>query len=445
MNRKIIILFAVLLQAGIALAQTAAEKADQYLSEIARMQKFNGVVLLAKEGKIILHKGYGWRDAQKRIPHDEHSIFQLGSITKQFTATAILHLQEQGKLNVKDKLSKYIPRFPRGDSITLEHLLTHTSGIFNYTNDPRFMNTEAVKARSVEEMIAVFKDRTPDFSPGTRYKYSNSGYILLGYIIQKVSGKPYEQVVRELIFRPLQMQQSGFDYKSLNHPAKSTGYFVLDSDTVRSSIVDSSVSYAAGSIYSTTGDLYKWHKALYTDKVVKQSSLEQAWKPFRAKYGFGWGIDSVDGKRMISHGGGIFGFTTDMLRVPADDICIILLTNKPDQLGGITSNLLNILYNKPFTMPRQRPEITLPDSTLRQYVGVYELIPTFRITVTLENGQLKAQATGQSKFDLFAQRENFFFLKVVDAQVEFIKDASGKVDKLILHQGGAKQEGKRVE
>ncbi len=444
MKRLLIVLF-VALQAGALNAQSTTEKLDEYLTAVSKLNKFNGVAFVAKDGKILLQKGYGWRDAKNHVAHDGHSIFQIGSITKQFTATIILYLQERGKLSVKDKLSKYIPDFPRGNDITLENLLTHTSGVFNYTNDTRFMNMEAGKSIDIEKLIDLFKDKPLDFEPGSKYSYSNSGYILLGYIIQKVLGKPYEQMVREVIFTPLQMQHSGFDFKNLRSPEKSVGYFALNSDTLPAPIVDSSVSFSAGAIYTTADDLYKWHKALYTDKVIKQSSLEQAFTPFKNKYGFGWIIDTVRGKRIITHNGGIFGFTADMLRVPVDSVCIILLSNKPEALGGITQALSNILYDQPYTIPQERVVIQVPDSVLQKYVGEYELTPDFKITITLENGKLKGQATGQGKVELYAQRSNYFFLKVVDAQVEFIYGADGEVYQLILHQGGAHQPGKKIK
>ncbi|MGB8190349.1 MAG: serine hydrolase [Chitinophagaceae bacterium] len=443
--KNLFLFIATALCTGSVSAQELSAKLEEYMQARVKQNKFNGVVLVAKDGKVLLHKGYGWRDAQKRIPHDEQSIFQIGSITKQFTATIVLYLQERGKLNVQDKLSKYIPDYPQGDKIAIHHLLTHTSGIFNYTNNSSFMNTEVTKPIAIEKLVDVFRDKPLDFEPGSKFSYSNSGYILLGYIIQKVSGKSYEQMVREVIFHPLQMQQSGFDFTALNSAGKSIGYLALNTDTVVSRIVDSSVSYAAGAIYSTAGDLYKWHKGLYTEKTIKQSSFVQAYTPFKNKYGYGWGIDTLNGKRVISHNGGIFGFVSDMWRVPADSACIIILSNRPDELNVITRNLFAIIYNQPYEIPRERKIIEVPESTLQQYVGEYELSPTFKVSVTLENGKLRTQATNQQKIDLFAERENFFFMKVVNAQVEFLKNAEGKVDRLVIYQGGKEQTARRIE
>ena len=440
---SLVLLFAS--QAAIACAQSLQEKLDEYMSANARIGKFNGVVLVAKDGKVLLEKGYGWRDVKTHVPHDKNSIFQIGSITKQFTATIILYLQEKGKLNVQDKLSKFLPDFPKGDSISIAQLLSHTSGVYNYTRDSKFMNTQAVNPIALDSLIRLFKNKPLDFAPGSRFSYSNSGYILLGYIIQKASGKPYEQMVREVIFRPLQMQYAGFDFKALKHPARSTGYLQMSGDTVPANIVDSSVSFAAGAIYATAGDLYKWSRALYTEKVVKQSSLKQAYTPVKEKYGYGWIMDTIKGKNVIMHNGGIFGFVSDMMRVPADSACIILLSNKPENLGPITRTLLNIIYNEPYEIPKERVVIKVADSLLQQYVGEYELRANFIITISLENGALKGQATGQPKVDIFAEKENLFFLKVVEAKLEFLRGPDGKVNRVLLYQDGWVQTAKKIK
>jgi CubicO group peptidase (beta-lactamase class C family) len=252
------------------------DKIDTLLSTYAKLHKFNGAALVAKNGVILLNKGYGYRDATLKTPNDEHTIFQLGSITKQFTSAIILKLQEEKKLSVSDKLGKYFPGYPKGDSITIRQLLTHTSGIFNYTNNGEFMKNEITKPATREKMLALFKDKPLDFSPGTGWNYSNSGYLLLGYIIEDVTKMTYEQAVRKYIFTPLRMTHSGFDFTDLKTKEKATGYFNLDQkENTAAPIVDSSVSFSAGAIYSTTGDLFLWHKALQTNTIL--SKEQQKW------------------------------------------------------------------------------------------------------------------------------------------------------------------------
>src|SRR6188768_1977411 len=279
---KKIFLFLSLLWIGYFSFAQQGDKLDTLISAYTKLHKFNGAALVAKNGVILLKKGYGYRNAENKVANNEQTIFQLGSVTKQFTSAVILKLQEEKKLSVSDKLSKYFPDYPKGDSITIEHLLTHTSGIYNYTNDANFMTNEITKPASREKIMALFKDKPLDFSPGTSWNYSNSGYSLLGYIIEAVTKKPYYQAVRKYIFTPLQMTHSGFDFTHLKNNEKATGYFKLnDKEAVTSPIVDSTVAYSAGAIYSTIGDLYLWHKALQKNSVLSKAQQEKAYTPVK--------------------------------------------------------------------------------------------------------------------------------------------------------------------
>jgi CubicO group peptidase (beta-lactamase class C family) len=422
-------------------------KLDNLVSAYAKLYKFNGSVLVAKNGTVLLNKGYGWRNAADKTSNSEQTIYQLGSITKQFTAAVILKLQEEKKLSVSDKLSKYFPGYPKGDSITIEQLLTHTSGITNYTNDPNFMANEVTKPASREKMMALFKDKPLDFSPGTSWSYSNSAYSLLGYIIEDVTKKPYEQVVRNYIFTPLHMTHSGFDFTHLKSNEKATGYFKLNNkDAVTAPIVDSTVSFSAGAIYSTTGDLYLWHQALEKNSILSASQQEKAYTPVKNHYGYGWAIDSIEGKRKVGHGGGIHGFVTNIVRVPEDDVCIVLLSNSSDPaLKDITKGIFAILYDKEYELPKERTEIKLPAEKLREYEGEYTIQPGMNVIMSIKDGELIAEATGQPPAAMYAEKEDFFFLKVDDIQLEFTRDDKKVIDGFILHQGGAKIPCKKIK
>lgn len=445
--KKIIGFVAMLLVVQLTFAQELTPKLDELVTAYAQQHKFNGSVLVAQNGAILLDKGYGFRNAADKIPNDPTSIFQLGSITKQFTATIILKLQEEKKLNVKDKLSKYFPKYPKGDSITIEQLLSHTSGIYNYTNDNDFMTNEIAKPASREKIMALFENKPLDFSPGTGWNYSNSGYSLLGYIIEIVTKKPYEQVVRNYIFKPLKMTHSGFDFTHLKDPAKTTGYFTLDDKTTTTApIVDSTVSFSAGAIYSTTGDLYKWHKALESYSILSMAQEEKAFTPIKNGYGYGWGIDSIEGKRRVGHGGGIHGYITNISRVPADDICIVLLSNASDQsLQKITSSIFDILYNKPYELPKERTAITLPEEKMKEYIGEYEIRPDLHVIMSVKDGVLIAAPTNQESKELYAEKEDSFFQKTEDIQLEFTRNDKKEIDGFVLHQGGRDMQCKKVK
>jgi CubicO group peptidase (beta-lactamase class C family) len=308
------------------------------------------------------------------------------------------------------------------------------------------MNNELLQHVDLEGIISVMKSRPLEFQPGSKFSYSNSNYILLGDIIQKVSKKPYEQNVRELIFTPLQMNHSGFDFKNVKDTNRVMGYYAFDKAVqLAAPFVDSSASFSAGAMYSTVEDMYKWDRALYSNKVVSQVSLEKSFTPKLNKYGYGWFIDSLNGKRTLNHGGRVFGFTADFFRVPADEVCIIILCNKVENLSPITKALTNILYGLPYEIPQEKKSIQLSTEVLKQYVGEYWMSNDFKVYITLEGEQLKGQLNNQPKMDLFAQRKDLFFLKVVDAQLEFLRDSSGKVQKAVLHQGGVMMEAPKMK
>jgi CubicO group peptidase (beta-lactamase class C family) len=443
--KKIFVLVAVLFVVHFSFAQ--GDKLDALIDAYAKLYKFNGSALVAKNGVILLNKGYGYRNATDKVANNEQTIFQLGSVTKQFTSAVILKLQEEKKLSVSDKLSKYFPGYPKGDSITIEQLLTHTSGIYNYTNDGKFMANEVTKPANREMMMALFKDKPLDFSPGSSWSYSNSGYSLLGYIIEAVTKKPYEQAVRKYIFTPLKMTHSGFDFTHLKSNEKAIGYFKLnDKEKVEAPIVDSSVSFSAGAIYSTIGDLYLWHKALQKNSILSREQQEKAYTPVKNRYGYGWSIDSIEGKRRVSHGGGIHGFITTIARVPEDDICIVLLSNASNTtVGEISKSIFAILYGKEYELPKERTEIKLPEEKLKEYVGEYELNKDLHVVISLKEGALVAIPTGQKTEILYAEKEDLLFVKSQDIQLEFTRNEKKEIDGFILHQGGAKIPCKKIK
>lgn len=437
----VIVLFIVLSSFG------QADKLDELIDAYAKLYKFNGTALVAKNGTILLNKGYGYRNAADKVANNEQTIFQLGSITKQFTSAVILKLQEEKKLSVSDKLSKYFPGYPKGDSVTIEQLLTHTSGIYSYTSDPNFMKNEVTKPASREMMMALFRDKPFDFPPGTSWNYSNSGYSLLGYIIEAVTKKPYEQAVRKYIFTPLGMTHSGFDFTNLKSKEKATGYFKLDDkETLPAPMVDSTVSYSAGAIYSTTGDLFQWHNALQKNKILSKAQQDKAYTPVKNKYGYGWGIDTIEGKRKVAHSGGIHGFTTNISRVPEDDVCIVLLSNASNTtLGEITKNIYAILYGKEYKLPKERTAIKLPEEKLKEYEGEYVIREDLHVILSLKDGELVATPTGQKEEVLYAEKEDLLFVKSQDIQLEFTRNEKKEVDGFILHQGGAKLPCKKIK
>jgi CubicO group peptidase (beta-lactamase class C family)/uncharacterized protein YneR len=427
--------------------QTKEEKLNQLMDAYSGINRLNGSVLITQKGKVLLDHSYGLRDVANNFPNNSKTIFNVGSITKQFTATVILKLQEQGKLNVSDNINKYFPEFPNGHKISIEHLLTHTSGIFNYTDDKVFMQTQAARPVTREKMMAAFQDKPLKFVPGSDWEYSNSNYILLGYVIEKVTNSTYESVVQNLIFKPLKMESTGVDLKKADSPNKAKGYVIYSQHgSKESEEFDPTVSYAAGAIYTTTGDLNIWLKAIAAGQIISKESYIKAITPFKNNYGFGNYVYRLNGKTIIAHGGLTFGYTAYLGRVVEDDINIIILNNIVNHsINDIANNVLAILFDKPYTLPELINEITVSAEMLDKYAGTYEIDSKISVVVTVENGQLIGQATGQAKVLLSAQKEDFFFIKGADIQVEFKKNILGNITELLLLDAGQRIPAKKIK
>lgn len=441
--KKIISLICTLIICTCMFAQdSTSQKLDELVTAYANLARFNGAVLVAQHGKILLHKGYGIKNADDNSLNDANTKFQIASATKTFTSTVILKLVELKKMSLKDKLSKYYSGFPYGDSITIENLLTHTSGLRNFTEED-----SAINETDEQRMVPYLKTLMPDFAPGTNWHYSNSGYVMLAYIIQKVSGMSYWQAVRKYIFEPLQMNNSGFDFAHLAGNEKAVGYNVLnDSAKQRSPITDSTVPFGAGAIYSTVIDMYKWHHGLQSYKIVSKDLMEKAYEPCALhNYGYGWQIDSAYGKKMVSHSGSISGFGSNFARIPEDDVCIVLLSNKSGStfdVMHITDKLLAVLYHKPYSIPVKRTPVAISQNVLKKYIGTYKIDEmNLTIDVTAGNGILIAQPfrdghPGPTSFLHPLSDIHFYDEHDEEVEVTFDVDATGKVSGLKILQMG---------
>lgn len=418
-------------------AQEYVSRLDEIAQSYVSNKQFMGSVLLVRDQTVLFNKGYGFANVEWNVPNDSKTKFRLGSVTKQFTAACVLLLEERGKLKTDAPVTKYLPNAPASwDKVTIYHLLTHTSGIPSFTDFPDYASTEAFPT-TPEKLVSRFRDRPLDFQPGEKFKYSNSGYVLLGYLIEKLSGQNYSQFVEENIFKPLKMQDSGYDSNSAIIPHRASGY-TPDPEGIRNTgYVDMTVPFSAGALYSTTEDLVRWEQGLYSGKVLSAASLQKMTTPAKDNYAMGLVVSTENGHRKFSHGGSIEGFNTSLAYYPDDKLAVVVLGNvnggAPDQ---IARQLGEVVHGQRVVLPTERKEVTLPPDTLAKYVGGYELAPGVVIRMTVENGQLMTQATGQPKFPLYAESESKFFLKVVDAQVEFFKDETGAVSYLMLHQGG---------
>jgi len=332
-------------------------------------------------------------------------------------------------------VKKYMPDAPDAwDKIGIFHLLTHTSGIPSFTGFPDYSQTEPFPT-TPEKLVARFRDKPLDFEPGEKWSYSNSGYVLLGYLIEKIGGKPYAAFLQENIFTLLEMKDSGYDSNSEIVHRRAAGYAPGKNGPVNAGFIHMSIPFSAGSLYSTTEDLLRWEQGLFGGKVLSAASLRKMTTPFKSDYAFGLSVRTTEGHKVIDHGGGIEGFNTHLAYYPEDKLTIAVLAN----LNGLAASdiarkLGELAHGQLVQLTSERKEIALPVATLAGYVGTYELAPRVNIMITLAGNQLMAQLSGQGKLPLFAQSEKLFFLKAVDAQFEFGKDEKGAY--AILHQNG---------
>jgi CubicO group peptidase (beta-lactamase class C family) len=304
--------------------------------------------------------------------------------------------------------------------------------------------------KTVDQMVAGFRDLPLEFEPGSQFKYDNSGYFLLGVLLEKVTGQPYERVLQNQVFSPLGMRDSGYDNTGRILPMRASGYSRQGSDSANAPYLDMVQPFAAGALYSTVEDLLKWDQALYTDQLLPGPARIAMFTPFKGDYAYGWQAPPPSpqtfGRSQVAHGGGINGFSTMIIRLTDENITSIVLSNvQQAQTSRIARDLLAIMFGQPYQVAVLRTVAKVDPSVYDAYVGQYQLAPTFILTVTREGDRLMTQATGQPQFEVFPESETKFFLKVVDAQITFVKDESGKVTHLILHQNGRDQKAVKTQ
>ncbi|MFN8713391.1 MAG: serine hydrolase [Bacteroidota bacterium] len=380
-----------------AFTKNTEAEVDAIFNQAYPVNSPGATVLIAKGDTILYRKAFGMANLELNVPMKPESVFQLASITKQFTSVSILMLQEQGKLSLKDPLSKYIADYPRGNEITLHHLLNHTSGIMSFTNLPEF-RTKTRLDMAPEEIISSFKNVPLEFNPGEKFAYSNSGYFLLGYIIEKLSAMSYEDFIQKNIFDKLGMKNSYYanTYKII--PNRVNGYQVYEGNYENAEYMSTTIPYAAGSLMSTIDDLFLWNKAIHNNTLISANSKQIAFNNHtltngkHSNYGYGWYINEIAGITTIEHPGGINGFTTSGIYIPGKNIYSIVLTNLDDGKGPEASNLkvVSALLGKPI---REKAVVKLSEKELKKWVGAYQFEEVVRF-ITYENGMLYSTREG---------------------------------------------------
>ena len=355
-TRVLFVLSWLVASSASTIAADSADRIDALLGKYQELGLFNGSALVADRGQVVLKKGYGLANMEWRIPNTPDTKFRLGSITKQFTATLVMQLVEQGKIDLTASITRYLPDYPArtGDRVTIHHLLNHTSGIVGYTELPGFGETSR-NTYTPTRFLDFFAKQDLLFEPGTKYSYNNSAYFLLGVILEKVTGQTYEQLLSERVFAPAGMKDSGYDSTQPLLSKRAAGYDKrFDGTYANTAFLDMTQPYAAGSLYSTVEDLYRWDQALYEDKLLSAKSKERMFTPGLSNYGYGWVITTRDGVTTIEHGGGINGFNTLITRNPESKRLIVLLNNTGGApLGPMSVAIRAILDGKEPVMPKQ--------------------------------------------------------------------------------------------
>jgi CubicO group peptidase (beta-lactamase class C family) len=344
-------------------AQSPGRRIDALVRAYAEQSRFNGAVLVAHRGRVIYRKAFGWANAEWQIHNTPTTRFRVGSITKQFTATLILMLAEEGKLRLDGTIRAYLPEYPaaQGDRVTVHQLLTHASGIPSYTGLPGFMSNVSRNPARPAEFVHLFDTLPFEFPPGSQFRYNNSGYYLLGAIIERLEGESYDQVLRRRILEPLGLRETGYDWSADIIPQRASAYQMTLGGLRHAAYLDMSLPYAAGSMYSTVDDLWRWNQALTARRLLSAESYRLMETPHvragQGWYGYGWFSERVDrGPERDSaaafwHSGGINGFAAMHYRIPGDDIAIIWLDNS-SQGSQLHEQIRQILYGLPYDTPR---------------------------------------------------------------------------------------------
>ena len=435
-------LLALLLLPLAAAAQDVA-RMEQVIQARVDNKTFMGSVLVARGDEVMLSEGYGSANLEWNIANTPSTKFRLGSITKQFTAAAILLLAERGKLALEDPVKKHWPDAPAAwDAVTIFHLLTHSAGIANVTSNADFAqwkNNPSTPAQT----IAHVRDKPLEFTPGDRMSYSNTGYVVLGLLVERLSGQGYADFLRDNIFEPLGMNDTGYDVSTTILPQRASGY---TPGFANAPYTDMTVPHGAGGLYSTTEDLLRWTQGVFGGELLSAASLEKMTTPYKGGYAFGIGVRDAGGQKSYSHAGGIEGFNTQLTYYPDSKITIAVLANvngnAPAQMAG---QIGAIAHGETMRLSAERTSIVLPREKLERLVGSYELTPMATMRITVVGNQLQSQLGPQPVVPLFAESETVFFPRVVEAELTFELDAaSGKAAALTLRQNGQERRAPRI-
>lgn len=426
------------------LAQDISTKADSLLNRYYQHDLFTGTVLIAKDNKIIFERSYGMADRLNKIHNSAQTEYRIGSISKPITATLILQQIEKGNLSLEEKLSKFLPGLRFSDSVTIRQMLSHTSGIKSLTSTKEYY-TNRLSIHGEKEVVDILKNFPLEFTPGTRYQYSNSNYILLGYILEKITGKSLPLQLAQFTAKA-GMKNTSLDYDGRLSNKKAVGYEEAAMEDYQP-IKDMNIGVvgAAGGFFSTVRDLYKFNLALNSNKLLTKETMDLMYTQVKPGYGLGWGIDTYEGQLEVSHSGSIEGFKSMIMRYPESGTCIIFLSNYFNTRGQeICDQLKAITFNKPLTPVTFHQFIELPRTELEKFEGEYHFNENMTMQIKMAEGRLVSIIKGQPEVSFRPTANMVFYNKSNNAVINFMADGQGKINVLKLQKGKQQMEWKKL-
>jgi CubicO group peptidase (beta-lactamase class C family) len=413
-------------------------KVNELINEFYNPEEPGVSVIVARNGETVLRQSLGLANLELGVAIEPDMVFRVGSITKQFTAVCILILVEQEKLGLDDSITDYVPDYPcHENEITIRHLLNHTSGIVNYTDIPEWPSIWK-NDLSLEELIAFFKDQPMRFKPGLKHEYSNSGYILLGAVIEEVSGMTYDTFLQTHIFKPLKMVDSYYDRSETIIPRRVSGYDKKEDGYINTRYLSMTQPHAAGAIASTVDDLSLWEASLNEGTIVKRETLEAAFTPGNLSdgseihYGFGWLITDYEGFQFQEHGGGINGFLSYGIRIPEYGAYVAALSNNTSiDPGNLCLKIASEIVGKPYCDPQP---IELDTSVLKDYEGVYQAEEGEAHHIALKEGKLFSSDKEEGGLELIPFSEDDFYYQINQSmRLKFKRTDQGTVTELKVY------------
>jgi CubicO group peptidase (beta-lactamase class C family) len=429
--RRVVLTIVLAVLGSPSSAQTP-DSFQQVVQPYVDAQMFMGSVLVAKNGKVIFSKGYGMADLEWNVANSSTTRFNIASMTKQFTAASILLLEERGKLRTDDPIKKFFPDAPASwDKITIYHLLTHTSGISN----------DAATYEPGPPEKLVLRDAPLNFQPGEQWAYTNLGYIVLGYLLEKISGQTYEEFVQENIFRPLEMKDSGLISFVTVIPRRATGYWPGSKGIENAERPDPRYGFSAGALYSTTEDLLRWEEGLLGGRLLKPASLRKMTTPFKSDYACGLYVHRVNGRLLIEHDGNNIGFNADMAYYSEEKLAVIVLANLNGTVTGeMTKALAAVAHGEAPPVPSIHKEIPLSNGILARYAGTYRF-PGYSLTMVPEGNHLLVKFDNGGALPVFPESETKFFSKPWPTRFQFSQNGSGEFIFLTRYDGEKEEKG----